>query len=165
MTGSHLAPTQDEVVGVEVVWWLCRRPGLLQLGQLDGDCASDVECDVILNRENVLGLSIVMLRPKQRSPRRVGEPDRDAYMVGSAADTALDNISDIELAADLVRPRCLALVGKDGIARAHRNIGEPAEGGDNVLRQAIGEIIVVRRIGERDERQDGNRRAPRKYGR
>ena len=116
MTGSQLAPTQDEVVGFEVVWWLCRRPGLLQLGQLDGDRASDVERDVILNRENVLRLSIVLLRPKYRSARRVGEPDRDAYSVGSAADTALDNISDIEVAAVVVRPWCLALIGKDADA-------------------------------------------------
>jgi len=73
------------------------------------------------------------------------------------ADAALEHVADAQLAADLLHVDGTPLVGEAGIAGDHEEGAHPAERGDDVLDQAIGEIFLLGVPAHVGEREDGDR--------
>src|SRR5439155_12350651 len=70
------------------------------IGQRDVQCLRDSGRDLRLNCEGVFKLSVVRLRPRRRTGRRIDELRRDADSIGRLPYSALENISDVELFGD-----------------------------------------------------------------
>ena len=88
---------------------------------------------------------------------RLDQLGRDPDPGAGLADAALEHVADAEVAADLLHPRGLGLVGHDRVARDHAQLLEAGQLGDQVLGQAVGEVVLLGVAAEVRERQDRNR--------
>src|ERR1700737_4928414 len=93
------------------------------------------------------------------------ELGRDAHAVAGLADAAFQHEAHPELAADLLDLDRLALVGERGVAGDDEQGGDLREVGDQVLGNAVAEILLFGVAAHVGERQDGDRRLVRQGGR
>ena len=74
----------------------------------------------------------------------VDELGRDAELVLGAADAALEHVAHVELASELPDIYRFALVLERGVAREHAEVARPRQLGQDVLGQAVAEIVLFR---------------------
>ena len=74
----------------------------------------------------------------------VVELRRDAHAVAVLAHAAFDHIADAELVGDLLHVDGLALVDKRRVARDHEEPAQLGQRRDDVLADAVGEILLLR---------------------
>ena len=91
----------------------------------------------------------------------VDELRRDAEIVAGAPDAALKHIAHAELAPELGNVYRLALVLEGRVAREHAQVARPRQLGQDVLGQAVAEILLVCVAAQVDEGED---RDPRTFG-
>jgi hypothetical protein len=153
-----LPALEHHVVGLDVVRTSPRNAIALVLRQFDGQCLGDVARDRVLQREDILELAVVAVRPDVRAGRCVEELRVDADALALAAYAAFENIAGVQRLADVANVACLALVLECGIARDHEQAADLGEVGDQVFGHPVGEIGLVRVAAHVVERQHGNRR-------
>ena len=75
-----------------------------------------------------------------------------------AANAALQDVAHAEIASDLAHVGRLALVLEGGIAGDDEQLGEPRQLGDDIVGNAVAEIVLVLVAAQVVERQHGDRR-------
>ena len=90
---------------------------------------------------------------------RLDELGGNAHAVTSTANATLNDIADVEIVADLGGFHRLTLVGKCRIARDDHQFAELRHRGDQVLDDAVTEILLLRILAHIVEGEDGERLA------
>ena len=104
----------------------------------------DIAGDLVLNDEDVFELSVVGFGPEIEAVLHFDELGTDPKLIAGFADTALENVVDTETLPDLLDAECAAI-----------DLGQCA---DQLLGEAIGEVLVVGIAAQVVERQDRYRR-------
>src|ERR1700733_10658444 len=125
----------------------------------------DRRCNLVLNSENVLKLSIVSFSPDVRFGLAVDKLNSDPDAIGRFAYASFHNVVDAEFPRNLLRLNRLALVYENGVARDHEQLTETRQFGNDVLSQAVREKLLLRIATHVGERQHGNRRLSNAYWR
>src|SRR5262249_25654827 len=147
-----ISATKIVIVGFPDRWWFQKRPVCLGLGHMSGKNCGDCARDFILNSEDVAQLAVIPLGPAMGSRHGIDELCVDANTVASSADAALEHIAHAELACDLADVGCLSFVLKSRISRDHQEFGEPRQFGDDVLGDAVAEVLLLYITAEISER-------------
>ena len=153
---------QEIVVGVEALGGLALGPLDLGLLQLRRDRADHARGHLILQIEDVLELAIEVIGPQMRPARSIDQLRGDADPLRRLAHAAFEHVTHTQLATDLLHIDGPALVGKARIARDHEQPPDVAERGNDVLDDAVGEIVLLRIIAHVLERQNRDRGLVRK---
>ena len=74
----------------------------------------------------------------------VNELNVDAHAVPAALDAALEDIADVQLAADLLQIDGFALVGECGVAPDHERASNARKIGRQALRDPVDEMLLLR---------------------
>src|SRR3954454_14363582 len=80
---------------------------------------------LVLGRKYIRDIAVVTLGPQMVARRRLDQLRGDPDPAAGAADTALDHIVHVEVAADLLNLGRLALVDEGGVARDDEQRAEP----------------------------------------
>ncbi len=112
--------------------------------------------DFILHREYVGKIAVVALGPDMAAGGDVVELCGDAHAVAALAHAALDHVADAEFLGDLLQVHGLALVDERRIACDHEEPAQLGQCGDDVLADAVGEIVLLRIAGHVGEGQHGD---------
>ncbi len=96
-----------------------------------------------LNREDVLEIAVVALGPDMVAAFGLDELGGDAHPVPGLAHAALDDVIDTQLAPDLADIDRLALEGERRVAGDHEQRAEAREFSNNVLGDAVGEVLLL----------------------
>src|SRR5262245_25392620 len=158
----HVTRAQDKVVSLDFIWALARRQSAL--GNLDhavatGDLGDNLAHDLVLNEEDVDHLTIEPVGPDVSAGFSVDELRRDAKAVVGAPDAALEHVAHLELAPKLGYVHRLPLVLKCRVACEHMQVVRPRQLGQNVLGQAVAEILLFRIAAQIGEGENGDYRA------
>ena len=155
-----------QIPGVHAVRRLAPGAKIFRGIELRLDRGDDRLGDLVLHREHVGEIAVVALRPDVAAGGDVVELRRDAHAVAALAHAALDHIADAEFLGDLLHVDGLALVDERRVARDHEEPAQLGQRGDDVLADAVGEILLLRiaaHVGEgkhRDGGPVGQRQAP-----
>src|SRR6185295_19243942 len=99
--------------------------------------------DLVLNSENVGQVAIVAFGPHMAAVFAVDELTGDADALAGLAHAPLEQKSYSEFLRRLLHPDRLALVGENGIAGDNAKPGDLGQVSDNVLGEAIREILLL----------------------
>jgi hypothetical protein len=155
----HLHPgAVHERPGVQVP--RVRAPGVLDLGaaQRGLERRHDGLRHLVVHLEDALELAVEALGPGVGPRRGVDELRGHAHAVTREAHAALEHVAHAELSRDLLHVHRLPLVGEARVARDHEELLHPGESGDDVLGEAVGQVLVGGIAREVGEGQDCNRR-------
>ena len=94
--------------------------------------------------------------------RCIDELSGNAHAVRRLADAAFQHVAHAQFAADLLHIDRPALVGEARIARDDEQPADARQGRDDVLDDAVGEIVLLGVAAQIHERQDGDRGPVRK---
>ena len=145
-----------QVPGVHAVRRLAPGAEILRGVELRLDRGDDRLGDLVLHREHVGEVAVVALRPDVAAGGDVVELRRDAHALAVLAHAAFDHVADAELLGDLLHVDGLALVGERGVARDHEEPAQLGQRGDDVLADAVGEILLLRIAAHVGEGQHGD---------
>ena len=158
-----MPPAHHKPVGAHVARM---RRFLTPLGHIDlaREPRGDRAGDLILKIEQVLELQVEPVGPQRGLGGRVDELDGDAKALIRPAQTAAENVAHAEAALDLLG-RIGAQVEQEGrMPRDHHQVAEPREAGDDILGDALAEVVVAGIAGEVGQRQDRDRRMADRFG-
>ena len=100
--------------------------------------------DLVLNGEDVGEIAVVAVGPEVTAVFALDELRGDAHARAGLADAAFQDESDPEILAHPLHVHRPALVDKRRIARDDEQAGDLRQVGDDVLGDAIAEIILAR---------------------
>src|SRR5574337_169566 len=157
-TATQRAPLQHQLVGLDIAAGrlVARHDGLAQ--QLDLERLGHSLTDLRLDREDVLQFLIVAVRPEAGPVSGADHADRDPDLVALLEHRALDQVGHLQRRADLRRAVLGVAKLEAGILADHLQSIDLGEFGDQLLGQAIGEILllgVAAFIAERQHRDRG----------
>ncbi len=90
--------------------------------------------------------------------RCIDELDTDPDTLAGLADAPLHHVPNAEIACYLLHWDGLALVDEGGVSCDHRESSEDRQPGDQILRNAISKVVLVRVSAEVVKRQHSHRR-------
>jgi hypothetical protein len=137
------ASHQVVLVGLGVGGRAAGDEGALLRQQLHLEGIDDAVGDLVLEREDVVQAAVVAIGPEMPAAAAVDQLDGDAHAVPGLAHAALEDMADAERARRLTHFDRLALVGEDRVARDHEQRGHARQVGDDVLGEAVGEILLL----------------------
>src|SRR6516165_8047348 len=157
---SIFASAQDIFIGGEVVGGFGEDAVPLEAGELDRCCCCDAPSNVLLHAKDVLDLGVVGLGPNVPPRCGLAQLGIDANTVASAANAAINQIARVEQAADLGGRQVPALELKARRLGDDEQVREAAERGNDVLSDAVAEVILARVAGQILKGQYRHGRAP-----
>ncbi len=137
------ATAQQVVIGVKVVGRCGQGAGAFDLAQLRREHAGHAARDLVLHHKDVIDVLIVALRPQERALLSVGKLHVDTQPLIGAVHAARDQVTHPKLTPQLLRARGGVLVGCDRAPRYHEQIGESAEGANDVLGHPVTEVSLL----------------------
>jgi hypothetical protein len=114
--------------------------------------------DLILDGEDVGEVAVVPVGPDVVASHSVNQLRGDSHPPAGLAHAAFDDVADVQLFGDLGDIHRLALEGEDGVSGDDRERGDLREVRDDILRDAIAEVLLFGIAAHVDERQDSNRK-------
>ena len=117
---AELPRHQEELVRLGVVGRALLECALLCRQQRESESRDDRLRDLVLQREDVVQVPVVSIRPDVRVVGGVDQLRRDAHAVAGLADAAFEHVRRLALARNLRHLQVLALEGKRGVARDDR---------------------------------------------
>ncbi len=114
--------------------------------------------DFVLDGENVGQVAIEALRPDVGAVAAGDQLGRDAYAWTGFAHAAFEQELDAEFLADVLHLHRATLVGERGVARDDGEARDLREISDDVLGDAVAEILLLRVAAHIGEWQDRDRR-------
>ncbi len=150
---KELPPAQVVLVGLDVFGRRLLDGPLFALAEHDSQRFDDVAGDLVLDLENVLELAVVALRPEVVAVGHANQLGGDPQPAARLAHAALENRGDLELPADLADVLALALEREGRGAGCDPERLDLGQGVDDVFRDTVAEILVLRVIAHIDERQ------------
>jgi hypothetical protein len=100
--------------------------------------------DLVLDGEHVVQAAVVGVGPEVVAAARIDQLRRDPDLVALLAHAALEDVGHAEPLADGAQVLLLALEGEGGGAPGDAEILDPGQHVEQLLGQALGEILVVR---------------------
>ena len=91
------------IVCLPAFWRLQYRPFGFCLGHVGREDRGDRPRYLVLNREHILHVTIVTLRPQMVAAFRIDELGRDAYALAGAPHAAFKQVANAEIAPNLGR--------------------------------------------------------------
>jgi hypothetical protein len=127
--------------------------------KLNAQRVADALGDRGLDLDEVAQRLVVALRPELDAVRGVHQLGGRAHAVTAAADAALQDVADAELRADRpdILARVLVLHGRGAGDDRETIRMEPAQMGDQLLGEAVAEVVLFRAAAQVLERQDRQR--------
>jgi hypothetical protein len=115
--------------------------------------------DFVLQRENVVEVAVVALGPDVAASRAIDKLSSDPDTAARFAHAAFEQVAHLELPRDLRRIDVLALEREGGVARGDPERRDLGKVGDDVLADAVGEVLLLRIAAHVGEREDADRHA------
>ena len=152
-----LAPAKNAVISFG-------RRGLRPLRQFvcthkaDLQRLDDLLRHIVLNREDVGKIAIIPLRPGMAAALAVDQLTGHAYPVARLAHAALQHVMHAKCPRDILNIAAFPFEGEAGVAGDDEQALEAGQLGDDILGDAIGEIVLLRiagHIGEGQHRDGG----------
>ena len=143
----HQTPGVQAFRGVALAVEIFRRI------ELRLDRGDDRLGDLVLHREHVGEAAIVTLGPDVASSCDVVELRRDAHAVAVLAHAAFDYVTDSEFLPDLLDVNGLAFESERRVPRDDEEPAQLGKSGDEVLADAVREILLLRIVAHVDEGQ------------
>ena len=115
------------------------------------DRSGDAAGDFILHGEDVAELPVVPFSPVMGTCKRVDELGADSQPIAAAADAAFQHVAHAKLAGDLAHVDGAVLVDERGVSGDDEQPSDVGKTGDQILCEAIGEVVligIVAHIGE-----------------
>jgi hypothetical protein len=125
--------------------------------QSDPELLHYVRRDLVLDREDVVELAVVGLRPQVRVGPGADQLRRDTHRVAGLAHRAFEHIGNVQRARDLRDAGLLALERERRRARRHLQLRNLREQVQQLFGDAVGKILVRLFIAHVDERQHRDR--------
>ena len=148
---------EEVVVGRRIVGPAAARAVDLGFSDLRLDEADDGLGDAVLELEDLAELAVKTLGPLMGTGLGVDELDGDPHAAAGKTDAAFEEIADAELIGDLAGIYRAVLVNEGRVAGDDGEGLEPAQRCDEVLDDAVGEIVLGRIAAEVGEREHGER--------
>ena len=122
--------------------------GLFRASRLGGDefgveRARQARDDFVLHVEEIGERLVEPLGPEMIAGFGVDELHVDAHAVSAALNAALEDIADVQLAADLLQIDGFALVGEGGVAPDHDGAPYARKIGREALRDPVDEMLLL----------------------
>ena len=114
--------------------------------------------DLVLNGKYVLKLSIVPLGPTLNAGQSIHKLRSDTNTVTTTTNTPFQHVAHAELAPDMPDVYGLASVLEAGVTGDDKQLREPRQLCDDVVRDAVGEIVLLRVATHIREWKHGDRR-------
>src|SRR6266404_4549930 len=115
--------------------------------------------DFVLNSEDVGQVAIKTLGPDMTAVLAANELSSYPHARSGFPHASLQDKSNAKLLTDLLHFYGLVFVGKGGVARDNEQAGDLGQVSDDVLRDAIAKILLLRVAAHVVKRQNGNRRS------
>jgi hypothetical protein len=133
-------------------------PRARDLGKIDprGDACHNRTGNLLLQVEHVGLLPVVTLGPKMVVCHRVNELCRHPDAVADPANAAFEHVAHPEVSRHLCHIERLALLEEGRVAGDDRKLAKARKFGNNVLRQTIGRVFLIRIAAHVLERQHGD---------
>ena len=125
---------------------------------LDGKTRRDRARDFVLQVEQLFELDIETVRPERAFGRSIDQLDRDAQPLAAPTQAAAENVAGAQSSLNLLRGRGVEAEQKSGMARDHHQVAKPRQVGDDVLGDALAEMVVARIPRKIGKREHGDRR-------
>ena len=113
--------------------------------------------DFVLHVEEIGERLVEPLRPKMTAGLGVDELHVDAHAISAALNAALEDIANIQVAADGLHVERLALVSESRVAGDHDGAPDTREIGRETLRDPVDEVLLFRVAADIGERQNNDR--------
>jgi hypothetical protein len=133
----------------------------LSVGELDLKLNEDAANDVVLQGEELARLSVKPFAPEMVALCRVDQLGRDPKDLAGFLHAALEDITHAEVIGDGLHLDRPALVSGDRGSRDHEQLRRFRERCDQILRQAVGKVFLLRIAGQVCEGYDRDRRSVR----
>jgi hypothetical protein len=143
---------QNEIVSFDG----SRRGHRFRIAELDLQTARNHAGDFVLHAEHILQLAREGLAPDMKPIGCFNQLRRDANFVARFAHAPLHHIGHAQLSPDLGHREVLALERKGRGARRDFQVRHPTQHVEELLADAIGEVLVGFVVGEIREREDGD---------
>ena len=124
--------------------------------QRDLELLDHVGRDLVLDREDVVELAVVGLRPQVRVGAGLDQLRRDPDRVARLAHRAFEHVRHVQRARDLRDSDFLALERERRGARRHLQLRNLRQQVQQFLRDAVGEVLVRLVLAHVDEWQHGD---------
>ena len=111
--------------------------------EIDGERVRDDARDLVVQREHVGLGAVEALGPELQSVGDADDARVDAEHAGHPLDRAFDDDLHVEIAADLSRVSLGVFVLRDDAARAHAQAARDAEEIDEIVGEAVGDVVVL----------------------
>ncbi len=121
--------------------------------QLETQLARDRARDVVLHREQIVRRAVERLRPRADAVARANEHRVHAKSASRLPNRSLEQIGDVELLADVARVDRFSLEREGRRAWRDAKPGNLGERADQIVRDAVGEILLRRVAADVRERQ------------
>ena len=143
----EFAAAQHTVVGDDVGCLECLsigKPFFLGRTKSDLERVNDPVGNVVLHLKDIYQIAVVPVRPQVAATGRIDELRCDTNALGRPANRAFEHRLHAKLAADGADVDRASLIGKAGIAGDHHETRDLRQIGDNVIADAIREILLFR---------------------
>src|SRR5882724_892906 len=122
------------------------------------ECTDNRPHDFVLDREDLGNLAIEPFGPYMIAGLGIDQLSRDSNPLAKSANTALDDVANVQVTCDLPEVGGGAPVAEGRRARPDRQFVPSRQVSDYVLGEPVAEIALRRIAAEVGERQHGNRR-------
>src|SRR5262249_22739958 len=155
---EHRLAAHDEVDELGAVRPFAQASPRFDVDDLQADRARDPADDLVLNVEDAASFGIEAFGPELACFLGLHQAGGDAHAVALGGDAAREQVTYLQLAADLRRVRAPALVGERGVAGDDGDSGQRARNiADEAVGDPVGEVVLLRIAAEIDEGKNGNR--------
>ena len=145
-----------QIPGIEAARRLVLRAKTFGGIEMRLDRGNDRLGDLVLHGEDVGDVAVVALGPQMAAGGDIVELRGNAHLVAAPAHAAFDDVAHAEIMRDLVDVDRAALVDKRRVARDDEEPPQLGQRGDDVLADAVGEILLGAVAAHVDEGQHGD---------
>src|SRR5215469_16920776 len=116
----------------------------------------DATDDLVLENKDILQAMVVAVAPDVAGGGRLDQLGRDAHAVGQPAHATLDHVLGAKITADPPHIDRLAAILKGRVTGDDQQLPKPRQLGNDVLSNAVTEILLFRVATQVDEWQHGD---------
>ena len=156
-THPQLFCPQQAIVGVHVLGALAGKQRALVVAERNLQGRGDLLAQLVLDGEDVFELAVVALRPQVVSGCRLDQLGGHAHPVGGLAHASFEYVSNAQVAAHFLDLDRRALVGEHRVAGDDEEPRYLRKRGDDVVGDAVGEVLLLGIGAHVVEWQDGDR--------
>lgn len=145
---AHFPRPQHRLVGIEILRFAPRAAWRLRARNVCVQRHSDGARHFVLDHENVRHLPVVALRPEVCVARGVDQLRGDAHAISELAHAALEHVAGAQFPPDGLDVDRPPLVDESRIPGDHEQPRETRQVGDQVLGDAVAEVLLLRIVAE-----------------